>query len=131
MRKLSRPWHGSYRILSKEGPDVTVVKLYFSQDKVIRVHHVGHPLSEWVPSGFHWYETKWHSPGRPPKWVEHLLSEVAEFPSDGNEESDPPATNELAPSANLELPETIEEFESEPVVEAPPATASRSQDCYS
>ena len=40
MRKLSRPWHGSYRIMSKEGPDVTVVKLYFSQDKVIRVHLV-------------------------------------------------------------------------------------------
>ena len=28
MRKLSRPWHGPYRITNTRGPDVDVIKVY-------------------------------------------------------------------------------------------------------
>ena len=28
MRKLSRPWHGPYRVLEVNGPDITVEKVY-------------------------------------------------------------------------------------------------------
>ena len=36
-RKLSRPWHGPYRIASRNDPDVTVTKVYFPQDGSIQV----------------------------------------------------------------------------------------------
>ena len=70
LRKLSRPWHGPFRVLTIEGPDVTVIKVYFPQDKVIRVHLSRvTPCPNEFPPGFYWYWTKRHSPGRPPKWV--------------------------------------------------------------
>ena len=34
MRKLSRPWHGPFRVLVVEDPDVTVIKVYFPQDEI-------------------------------------------------------------------------------------------------
>ena len=34
-RKLSRPWHGPYRVASVQDPDVSVVKVYFPDDGVI------------------------------------------------------------------------------------------------
>ena len=37
-RKLSRPWHGPYRIVERRDPDVTVVKVYAPQDGQIQVH---------------------------------------------------------------------------------------------
>lgn len=35
LRKLSRPWHGPYRVISHTDPDVTVVRVYSPQDKPI------------------------------------------------------------------------------------------------
>ena len=37
-RKLSRPWHGPYRVIDRRDPDVTVVKVYSPQDGQIQVH---------------------------------------------------------------------------------------------
>ena len=37
-RKLSRPWHGPYRILDKSDPDVTCIKVYYPQDGPVHVH---------------------------------------------------------------------------------------------
>ena len=37
-RKLSRPWHGPYRIIAKNDPDVTMVKVYFPEEGQIQVH---------------------------------------------------------------------------------------------
>lgn len=37
-RKLARPWHGPYRIVTCEEPDITVSKVYFAQDGTIQVH---------------------------------------------------------------------------------------------
>ena len=37
-RKLSRPWHEPYRVISKNGPDVTATKVYFPTESQIQVH---------------------------------------------------------------------------------------------
>lgn len=37
-RKLSRPWHGPYRIASLQEPDVCIVKVYFSQNREIQIN---------------------------------------------------------------------------------------------
>lgn len=38
MRKLSRPWHGPFRITSLSEPDVTVSNVYFPQERLMQVH---------------------------------------------------------------------------------------------
>ena len=40
-RKLSRPWHGPYRVISKNDPDVEVVKVFFSQEDFFQVVTIG------------------------------------------------------------------------------------------
>ncbi len=75
-RKLSRPRHGPYRITALNDPDVTVVKVYFPQEKQIQVHQSRVQLCPPdLPAGFYWYGNKRHGPGRPPKWVDKLLDE--------------------------------------------------------
>ena len=58
-RKLSRPWHGPYRVTSIQDPDVCLVKVYFPQDQEIRVRQSrvkACPVN--FPSGFYWYGGK-------------------------------------------------------------------------
>ena len=89
-RKLSRPWHGPYRVVEANEPDVTV---YRPQDGQIQVHHTRvTPCPPAFPAGYYWYGDKRHGPGRPPKWVDKLLRK------DGNqnEESDNPRTEPTA-----------------------------------
>ena len=38
MRKLSRPWHGPFRVVSRQDPDITVSNVYFPNDTHIKVH---------------------------------------------------------------------------------------------
>lgn len=73
-RKLSHPWHGPYRILTRDDPNVTVSKVYYPQEAVLRVHQerVCFCPSE-LPAGFFWYGRRRHSPGRPPRWVQLLM----------------------------------------------------------
>ena len=74
MRKLSRPWHGPYRIVDRRNPDVTVVKVYSPQDGQMQVHQNRvAPCPPELPCGFYWYGTRRARPGRPPKWVDQLL----------------------------------------------------------
>lgn len=35
LRKLSRPWHGPYRVIERSDPDLTVVKVYAPDDRPI------------------------------------------------------------------------------------------------
>jgi hypothetical protein len=73
-RKLSRPWHGPYRIVERRDPDVTVVKVYAPQDGHIQIHQDRvTPCPPELPSGFFWYGDKRSKLGRPPKWVDKLL----------------------------------------------------------
>ena len=37
-RKLSCPWHGPYRIVAKDETNVTAIKVYFPEEKSIKVH---------------------------------------------------------------------------------------------
>ena len=76
MRKLSRPWHGPYRIISRNDPDVTVTKVYFPDDPPLQVHQLrvkNCPMS--FPCGYYWYGSKRPRPGRPPKWVEKFMNQ--------------------------------------------------------
>ena len=87
-RKLSRPWHGPYRIVDKSDPDVTCVKVYHPQDSPIHVHQsrVCRCPAEF-PAGYYWYGGKRRGPGRPPRWVDRLLqsgSTAHELPSESN-----------------------------------------------
>ena len=86
IRKLSRPWHGPYRIISIDDPDVSVVNVYFSQDPSIQVHLSrvqSCPID--FPAGYYWYGSKRRGPGRPPKWVDSLLSGSIPLYQDGTE----------------------------------------------
>ena len=38
LRKLSRPWHGPYRVTSCNDTNITAVKVYFPIEDVIQVH---------------------------------------------------------------------------------------------
>ena len=74
-RKLSRPWHGPYRITECRTPDVTAIKVHCPQDGPIQVHQMRvTPCPVEFPAGYYWYGNKQVGPGRPPKWVERLLS---------------------------------------------------------
>ena len=75
-RKLSRPWHGPYRVVERRDPDLTVVKVYVSQDQQVLVHQSRvSPCPPGFPAGYYWYGGKCPSPGRPPKWVDRLLQD--------------------------------------------------------
>ena len=56
LRKLSRPWHGPYRILRKRDPDVTVAKVYHPQHGEICVHQSrACRCPDNFPAGYYWY----------------------------------------------------------------------------
>ena len=75
-RKLSRPWHGPYRVVTQTDPDVCVDKVYFPQDGRIRVHQSRvKTCPPNFPAGFYWYGGRRRSPGRPPKWVTSMMSQ--------------------------------------------------------
>ena len=73
-RKLSRPWHGPYRVNSVDDPDISVSKVYFPQDGSIQVHQSRVKVCPTnFPSGFYWYGGRRRGPGRPPRWVRELM----------------------------------------------------------
>ena len=76
LRKLSQPWRGPFRIISRDDPDVTVVKVYFPDDPPLQVHQLrvkSCPMS--FPCAYYWYGNKRSKPGRPPKWVENFMKQ--------------------------------------------------------
>ena len=75
-RKLSRPWHGPYRITSIEQPDVTAIKVYFPQEEAIRVHmsRVRKAPKEF-PAGFYWYGGQRMNHGKYPSWLDDISSD--------------------------------------------------------
>ena len=65
-RKLSQPWHGPFRVIACDDPDITVVKVYFPQDKSIQVHQSRvTPCPEDMSAGYYWYGRK-KQPWSPP-----------------------------------------------------------------
>ena len=85
LRKLSRPWHGPYRVTSCNETNVTALKIYFPRDDPIQVHQLRvKPCLVRFPAGFFWYGAKCRGPGRPPQWVQNLLAgaDGTDSPSD-------------------------------------------------
>ena len=77
MRKLSQPWHGPYRIVARDDPDVIVKKVYFPDDPQIQIHLSRfQPCPSSFPQGFFWYGRKRSGPGRPPKWIKKQLEYI-------------------------------------------------------
>ena len=94
-RKLSRPWHGPYRILCCNDPDVTVTKIYFPEHGSIRVHQSRiTPCPSHFPSGWYWYGLKRHSPGRPPKWLSSIGITPKDTPPDPDTSQQPDTTQD-------------------------------------
>ena len=109
-RKLSRPWHGPYRIISANDTNITAGKVYFPRDNLIKVHQSRvKPCPQGFMAGYYWYGNKRKGPGRPPKWVEKALAETpiqdenTDGPSDRTDDdtarpsSDVTRTTDLAP----------------------------------
>ena len=70
LRKLSRPWHGPYRIVDRNDPDISAKKLFFPEDPVIQVHQSRvQKCPSSFPKDFYWYGGKRSKAGRPPKRV--------------------------------------------------------------
>ena len=72
-RKLSQPWHGPYRVVSINEPDITVHKVYFPLSSQMQVHETRvTPCPDRLPPGYYWYGRKQCSPGGQPWWLEWL-----------------------------------------------------------
>ena len=70
LRKLSRPWHGPYRIIDRNDPDISAKKLFFPEDPAIQVHQSRvQKCPSSFPKDFYWYGGKRSKAGRPPKRV--------------------------------------------------------------
>ena len=77
MRKLSKPWHGPYRIIRRQDPTVVCTKVYFPDHGEMRIHQSRIcPCPAEFPAGYFWYGSRRRGPGRPPRWVDRLLSAV-------------------------------------------------------
>ena len=73
LRKLSRPWHGPYRITTLSGPDVCVTGVYHPDSKM-KIHMSRVKLSpQGLPTGFYWYGGNRKSLGHVPTWVDGIL----------------------------------------------------------
>ena len=71
LRKLSRPWHGPYRIVHCDDTDVTAVKVYFPNEGTIKVHQLRVCFCPpRLPAGFYWYGGNPSCPGRIPQWLD-------------------------------------------------------------
>ncbi len=75
LRKLSRPWHGPYRITTLSGPDVCVTEVYHPDSKK-KIHISRVKLSpQGLPTGFYWYGGNRKSLGHVPTWVDGILQD--------------------------------------------------------
>jgi len=67
LRKLSRPWHGLYCVISRDDPDITAVKIFFPNEPSIQVHQSRvNKCPPSLPNNFYWYGGKCSKSGRPP-----------------------------------------------------------------
>ena len=63
-RKLSWPWYGPYLTVTRNDSDLTVVRVYYPQEKAIQIHQQRvTPCPLEFPSGYYLYESKWQGAG--------------------------------------------------------------------
>ena len=72
--KLSRPWHGPYRVVSHSDTGVVASKVYFPEEECINVHLTCTLLCPvGFPNGFYWYRRRQSSNSRLYlEWVDAL-----------------------------------------------------------
>ena len=72
-RKLAQPWHGPYRVISIDGPDVTAIKVYFPEKKSIHIHRSRvQPSPAGFPAGYYYYGNNQRGPGHYPRWIDAM-----------------------------------------------------------
>ena len=112
-QKLSRPWHGPYRIIRKTESDVTTVPVHFPESGsiLVQISQVSPCLLKW-PVGFYWYGGNRLSRGKVPSWVERLLEVGKEAPiGDIQDNQDEDDTNKVEDVNNETKEGTEEEIE--------------------
>ena len=106
-RKLSRPWHGPYRVVQCRVPDITVVKVYKPQESQINVHQTRVTLCpKEFPAGYYWYEHNSKSTDYTPEWVNQLLNADNSIESGGQlqiNESEQPKSDEGSPDVTEDV----------------------------
>ena len=104
-RKLSQPWHGPYRVISINEPDITVQKVYPTRPGQIQIHQSRvTPCPDDLPPGYYWYGRKHCCPGNPPHWVEHLAQQD-QAPLPGSTRSVDPASDNSSTSLPEQIPD--------------------------
>ena len=101
--KLSRPWRGPFRIISRDDPDGSVVEVYFPEEGPLQVHQrrvCSCPNA--LPIGFYWYSGTRKSSKRVPNDAQNeVSSDQSDTEPDSNSEDFVPAagdTNVLKPN---------------------------------
>ena len=121
-RKLSRPWHGPYRIIAKNDPDMTMVRVYFPEEGQIQVHQSRVcSCPPHLPAGFYWYGGNRKSQGRVPQWVQNLFCNEQDEQNSDQEVSESSASAESAmeledEESSAPEPDTNSEAEPQPMV---------------
>ena len=102
-RKLSRPWHGPYRVISSDETGISALKVYAPHEKEIRVHQSRVTVcAPGLPAGWYWYGDRRSGPGRPPKWVDRLLSSDSGNVDPSDSENVDPSDSENAEPSDSE-----------------------------
>ena len=119
LRKLSRPWHGPYRITACSNTGVSAVKVYFPREDAVNIHQTRvKPCPDGLLAGYYWYGNKRKGPGRPPKWVEKILSDADK--EEDNESLEGPESfmasiTDFEPSVEPTVPNELLEIEPDKV----------------
>ena len=75
LRKLSRLWHGPYRVRTCNDTNLTATKVYFPLQEPVHVpQNRAKPCPEDFTPGYYWYGGRRRGPGHPPRWVEDILA---------------------------------------------------------
>ncbi|KAL5481633.1 hypothetical protein EMCRGX_G021832 [Ephydatia muelleri] len=120
--KLSRPWHGPYRLLSCTDTDVVAAKVYFPDEGHIQVHQNRTTICPRdFPNGYYWYGKSQSSNKPCPQWLDAVLGSVGR-PDEGTTDSqqankelqDQASTEAAAPSPTTEDTSTDVSVENRP-----------------
>ena len=135
-RKLSKPWHGPYRVVQCEEPNVVATKVYFLDDGPIHVHQTR--TTRCPPefqNGYYWYGSKQCSSNRYPRWIDEIHScSQTERCHDASEtnahvnDNDPPPAAEPQNDAALDHPAVPTDpvtYRRHPISMTPPPRSSQ------
>ncbi len=95
LRKLSRPWHGPYRVIEVTPTGITAERVYTSTRNPIRVHlrRVSRCPPNF-PAGYFWYGDRRNGLGRLPNWIKNFVEVSASGAEPSNGETDDPESTQ-------------------------------------